>query len=138
MECKFANFLFPSLGIPSTPQHSDSHPCTRLECSRSLSEWSRKIFQNDPDIPLVEEEHSLLVGAHQVCFVFGFVRFLRFLRFFVVLYFLNLFEQTETNNQKAELRELGTNSKVWRLSCGIEKINKTLLPLGGNTGWVGK
>ena len=34
-------FVFSSKGIPSTPQHSDSHPCTRPGWSRSLSGWSR-------------------------------------------------------------------------------------------------
>ena len=33
---------FSSKGIPSTPQHSDSHPCTRLKWSRSLSESGPK------------------------------------------------------------------------------------------------
>ena len=32
--------LFSSKGIPSTPQHTDFHPCTRPKWSRSLSEWS--------------------------------------------------------------------------------------------------
>ena len=35
-------FLFSSNGIPSTPQHIDSHPCTRPAWSRSLSGWPRR------------------------------------------------------------------------------------------------
>ena len=42
MKWKFGNFcIFSSKGIPSTPQHTDSHPCTRPGWSHSLSWWSR-------------------------------------------------------------------------------------------------
>ena len=38
----YKTFLFSSKGIPSTPQHTDSQPCTRPGWSRSLSELFSK------------------------------------------------------------------------------------------------
>ena len=35
-------FVFSSKAIPSTPQHSDSHTCTRPRWSRSLSWWAHE------------------------------------------------------------------------------------------------
>ena len=40
----FKLFSFPSKGIPSTPQHTGSHPCTRPWWPRSLSDWSRSLI----------------------------------------------------------------------------------------------
>ena len=41
---KYQNPKIIKQGVPSTPQHTDSHPCTRPEWSRSLSEWSCSLF----------------------------------------------------------------------------------------------
>ena len=41
-------FLFPGTGIPSTPQHTDSHSCTRLGWSR-IPYQSTWVFQREPN-----------------------------------------------------------------------------------------
>ena len=53
-------FVFPSEGVPSTPQHSDSHPCTRPRWSRSLSWWSRSLSRFPPLDPIVLFTKTLL------------------------------------------------------------------------------
>ena len=67
MKWKFDNsyicFSFSSKGIPSTPQHTDSHPCTRPGSSRSLSEWSRSLTSK----ALIDAARLLLRAAVWQC-----------------------------------------------------------------------